>query len=150
MNQVRNSWLTHGSASTFMDAADWEKVKRKGVAAVRKWINQQLAGTSVTVVLIGKETANRKHVLYEIQRSVDLGKGMLGVYIHDVKNKEGEVELWGGANPFDKFELKRTSLFDYIVPPTLADSVKVYDWVSDNGYLNMPAWIEEAAIRAKR
>ena len=35
-----------------------------------------MKGTSVTVVLIGKETSDRKYVQYEIQRSYQEGKGI--------------------------------------------------------------------------
>jgi len=36
VGQVRNSWLLQkGEANTFMDAADWEAVKKRGEAAVK-------------------------------------------------------------------------------------------------------------------
>ncbi|MET0103262.1 MAG: TIR domain-containing protein [Sedimenticola sp.] len=54
--QVRNSWVVRskGEAQPFYDKADWETVKRTGI---EKWIDNQLSGTSVTVVLIGNETS---------------------------------------------------------------------------------------------
>jgi MTH538 TIR-like domain (DUF1863) len=56
---VRNSWVTKGEDGGFIDAAAWEEVKNKGDASVKKWIEEQLMGTSVTVVLIGSETSSR-------------------------------------------------------------------------------------------
>jgi hypothetical protein len=47
---VRNSWVTQGGqqAAGFVDAADFEKIKRQGDAAIKRWIDDQLKGTSVT------------------------------------------------------------------------------------------------------
>ena len=58
VSQVRNSWVTknNGTTAGFWDAANWESVKRGGDAAIKRWIEEQLDGTSVTVVLIGAET----------------------------------------------------------------------------------------------
>jgi len=48
VGQVRNSWLLQkGETNTFMDAADWEAVKKRGEPAVRAWIDRQLHGTGV-------------------------------------------------------------------------------------------------------
>ncbi|HET7175979.1 MAG TPA: TIR domain-containing protein [Gammaproteobacteria bacterium] len=150
VNQVRNSWLTHGTANSFIDAAAWETIRRKGAKSIKGWIDRQLEGTSVTVVLIGQETSDREYVLYEIERSYDLGKGLLGIYIHQLKNEDGDSDFWAGANPFTKIELKPTWWFEELFPPTLADSIHTYDWVDDDGYENMPAWIENAACNARR
>ena len=58
-SQVRNSWVTQPNreSSGFWDAASWEEVKKKGDLEVKKWIRDQMKGTSVTVVLIGTETS---------------------------------------------------------------------------------------------
>ena len=54
---ARNSWVTQGKeAAGFIDAADFEKLERQGDTAIQNWIDSQLKGTSVTVVLVGKET----------------------------------------------------------------------------------------------
>src|ERR1017187_8146827 len=66
--QVRNSWVTKDRESAgFWDAAAWEEVKKKGNPAIEKWIDDQLKGTSVTVVLIGAQTSTREYVGYEIK-----------------------------------------------------------------------------------
>jgi hypothetical protein len=69
VGQVRNSWLTRGETTTFLDSADWEKVKRGGDRAIKNWIDGQLKGTSVTVLLIGADTAGREYVNHEITES---------------------------------------------------------------------------------
>ena len=69
-NKVRNSWVTQEDreAAGFIDAAEWEEVKEDGDDAIRKWINDHMNNTSVTTVLIGEETYDRKWVNYEIEK----------------------------------------------------------------------------------
>ena len=79
---VRNSWVTQGKvAAGFIDEADFEKVKRQGDHAIKRWIDEQLQGTSVTVVLVGQHTCSSRWVRYEIQQSVKRGNGLLGIDI---------------------------------------------------------------------
>jgi MTH538 TIR-like domain (DUF1863) len=71
VGNVRSSHVITGlEKSPFLDAAAWEQIKRKGDQAIQNWIEQQLNGTSVTVVLIGAETGKRRWVKYEIKRSI--------------------------------------------------------------------------------
>ena len=44
------------------------------------------------MVLIGAETANRRYVSYEIERSVARGNGLLGVRINNIKGRDGRVD----------------------------------------------------------
>lgn len=50
VNQVRHTWVTKGDIEEagYIDAADFEKVERQGEEAVKRWIDNQLKGTSVT------------------------------------------------------------------------------------------------------
>jgi hypothetical protein len=140
VSQIRNSWVTQDRETAgFWDAADWEKVKRAGDGAIKRWIDRQLDGTSVTVVLIGSETAERTYVRYEIARSHERGNGLLGVRIHRLKNSRGLTSS-AGRNPFDDFYVQRNGSRTY-----LSETYPVYDWVSDDGYPNFADWIEEAA-----
>ncbi|MEW5979775.1 MAG: TIR domain-containing protein [Acidobacteriota bacterium] len=143
--QVRNSWVTKDRESAgFWDSAAWEEVKKKGSAAIETWIDDQLKGTSVTVVLIGAETASRYYVGYEIKQSHIRGNGMLGIYIHNLKDVNGRIDS-RGTNPFDNWHVEkdgRKVLFSSIYP--------TYDWVHDNGYSKLSDWIEAAAKKAGR
>ena len=87
--QVRNSWVTKPDreAAGFWDAAAWEEVKKKDEEAIKRWIDKQLEGTSVTVVLIGAETSERKYVQYEINQSWDKGNGLIRTYVHNFKEQ---------------------------------------------------------------
>ena len=131
-SQVRNSWVTQGNTTAgFWDDANWEAVKKKGEQAIKSWINEQMKGTSVTVVLIGAKTYNRKYVIYEIENSYKLNKGILGIQIHNIKDQNRQTDSQG-VNPLDILG---------------SHSYKTYDWVLDNGYHNIGRWIEEATIR---
>ena len=131
--QVRNSQLfpVKGALGRFNDAVDWEQVKRQGDTAIRSWIMGQLSGTSVTVVLIGTLTSNRDWVDYEIQQSTlkNPPNGLLGVYIHNIRNEHKHTSLQG--------QIPRRL-------KTHNRTVYVFDWVSENGRANLGNWIEQA------
>jgi hypothetical protein len=142
VNQVRNCWVTKDDtqAAGYIDAAEFEKVKKQGGdAAVRKWIDKQLEGTSVTVVCIGSETCNREMVRYEIEQSLARGNGIIGVYIHNLKDQDGNTCPKGDLD-FGKVDGEHE----------FSDLFPVYDWVEDNGYDNIGDWVEAAAIVAGR
>jgi hypothetical protein len=97
-NVVRNSGVVEGSAAAgFYDASLWEEAEKKGDDAVKKLIDNGLIGTSVTVVLIGAETAHRKFVDYEISRSIARGNGLLGIRISGIKDQKGNTDIQGPA-----------------------------------------------------
>ena len=96
VNVVRNSAVVEGAAVVgFSDASLWEEAKKKGDSEIKKLIDKALNGTSVTVVLIGAATANRKYVGYEIEKSIERGNGLLGVRIHQIKDKDGRTDPSG-------------------------------------------------------
>jgi len=95
-NVVRNSGAVIGEAAAgFRDASLWEEAKKKGDSAIKALIDEGLKGTTVTVVLIGAETANRKYVDYEIEKSIERGNGLLGLRIHNIKDQNGRTDLPG-------------------------------------------------------
>lgn len=142
--QIRNSWVTHDDkkAAGFVDAAAFEQVKKEGSSAVKRWIRDQLEGTSVTVVLIGSETSSREYIQYELEKSWEKGNGILGIYIHNQKDINGNT-CNKGNNFFGPIF---SSLYDS--KKYFYERFKTYDWVMDNGYQNLGKWIEEAAKAA--
>jgi hypothetical protein len=135
--QVRNSNVVSSEDRYgFIDAADWESIKKQGNAAIKRWIDDQLKNTSVTVVLIGTETADREWVQHEILRSWNRGNGIVGVRIHNIKDQNQETDT-AGANPLDQFKLPDGTL--------LSSVCKTYDWVLDDGRKNLGKWADEAA-----
>lgn len=115
-------------------------MKAKGEAAVHKWIDDQIEGTTVTVVLIGSETSERDYVHYEITESWTEGNGLLGVYIHNIKDSPGKTAT-KGKNPFLTHSFTRGGK---------TVTIPVYDWQNDDGRENLGDWIEAAAKAAGR
>ena len=97
---VRNHATTKAGEEVagYVDKADWESIQRQGDAAIRKWIDDQLSGTSVTVVLVGAETAGRRWVKYELEKSYSRGNGLLAVTLHNIKDFEGRTGAAGATN----------------------------------------------------
>lgn len=127
---VRNSWVTQGKeAASFVDAAEFEEVKKGGDAAIKRWIRDQLNGTSVTVVLVGSHTCSSEYVEYEIEQSEKKGNGLLGIDISKIPDFHGKT-----SRRCDK----------------IPQGYPFYLWNKDDGYNNMGDWIEEAAVAAGR
>ena len=144
--QVRNCWITEPDRETsgFVDADSWEKLNWKGDEAVQKWIDRELERSSVTVVLISYKTGNSELVNYEIKQSRLLGKGLLGIYIHNLKDQDGKTDL-KGENPLDNFCTEKKGEIKY-----LSQIYPTYDWVDDDGCNNIADWIEEASKKVGR
>lgn len=145
--QVRNSNVIKSNSITtsdFIDATRWEEVKKDGDEAIKRWIETQLNGTSVTVVLIGAKTSEREWVIYEINESLKKGNGLLGVYIHKCPVFDRSIDT-KGTNPFDNIYFDRNGTKQY-----LSETYKTYDWIDDNGRENLGNWIENAAKNAGR
>jgi len=101
VNVVRNSWLLNHSTDTFIDGSIWEKEKSKGPTVIKNLIEIGLKKTSVTTILIGDETAERRWVKYEIVKSFEKGNGILGIHINRIRGKE-QVISSRGLNPLDR------------------------------------------------
>lgn len=145
IQQVRQSWVVRpgDEAQPFYDAAAFEEAKRRA-GGIEKWIEEQLKGTSVTVVLYGAKTYDREWVRHEIKRSYELGKGILAIDIHSIRDPQSGVDVQG-TNPLGYWSIERGGRKVYFT-----ELYNSYDWVRDDGYHNMPAWIEAAAAAAKR
>jgi len=125
---VRNSTVIGGILkSGFIDKAEFEKVERAGDAAIKSWIDNQLSGTSVTVVLIGANTDKSKWVRYEIAQSIARGNGLLTIDISKISDMHSNT----------------TSCCALRAP-----GYKHYQWNNDSGRENLGAWVEAAAKAA--
>jgi hypothetical protein len=95
-NQVRNSNVVAGTdLAGFFDHSEYEEAKKKGDEQIKRMILAKLSNTTVTVVLIGAETANRPYVKYEIEQSIARKNGLLGIYIDQLKDQAGQTSLRG-------------------------------------------------------
>lgn len=127
MNVRNSNVITSNTKMGFIDKADFEKVERQGDAAIKRWIDAQLDGTSVTVVLVGENTDKSRWVRYEIDASIARGNGLLTINISKIADGQGNTTTWCG-----------------LTVPKYSN----YRWISDNGRENMGAWIEAAAKAA--
>jgi len=144
-NHVRNSWVTQDGRESagYIDSGDWEELKRQGDAAIKRWIRNQMQNASVTVVLIGAETANRDWVQFEIEESLREDMGIVGVRVHRLKDNSGNTDI-RGEDPLDEL---------YVVDGDLlrpSKAFNTYDWKLNDGYENFGGWVEEAAKKVGR
>ena len=127
---VRNIGVVEGNSPASDN--DWETIKRGGDAAIKRWIANQMTRRTCTVVLVGTHTANRKWINYEIVKSWDDGMGVVGIYIHGLKNADGRVST-KGANPFDSIKYgntgKKLSSIVKCYNPSGSNSKERYDWI---------------------
>jgi len=99
-NQVRNCNVVAGAdVAGFFDHSEYEEAKKKGREGIERMILKNLKNTSVTVVLIGTETASRPWVKYEIKESVVRKNGLLGIYIHHLKDQDSNTSFFRGTKP---------------------------------------------------
>ena len=138
VSQIRNIGALEDNKP--VSANDWEEVKRKGDDNIKRWIDDNMKYRSCVIVLVGEETANRKWVRYEIEKAWKDGKGLLGIYIHNLKDPNtGKCSQ--GKNPFSSFTLKQSR-------KPLSDVVKCYNPNSIDAYgdikNHLEEWVEEA------
>ncbi len=140
-SQVRNIGALESDAPCSDN--DWEAVKKRGDKAIEKWIADQLSGKSCAVVLVGGKTAERPWVIHEIQEAWNAKKGVVGIRIHNLKDRSGYTGT-SGANPFDKLTLKngtvKLSSVVKLYNPSGASSADAYKSIKDN----IADWVEEA------
>ncbi|WMW26118.1 TIR domain-containing protein [Methanolobus sediminis] len=135
VQQIRNIGAIEGN--TPAQPNDWEQIQNNS-NAIKKWIDDNMNNRSCVVVLVGEETANRNWVNYEIQKAWNEGRGLLGIYIHNI-NCPRNGKCRKGQNPFDKYTINGRRL---------SSIVKCYDPHPMNAYgdikINMGNLIEEA------
>ncbi|PEW86127.1 hypothetical protein CN446_29970 [Bacillus cereus] len=174
VNVVRNHWVTKlkQSDAGFFDASLWEDAKKTSDLAIKRLINDGLNNTSVTCVLIGSQTFNRRWVSYEIMKSMAKGNKILGIHINGYKDKYEKIKS-KGPNPFYYLgyqyseDGKQLHLYDWVggkwveyadlapyklkeIAPErlrgkifrLSSDYPVYDWIEDDGYNNFASWVK--------
>lgn len=115
-----------------MNSNEWEEVKRKGSNSIKNWINNSMRNTSCTVVLIGTNTYKREWVKYEIKHSIEIGKPIFGIRIHNILNLKGEKSA-AGLDPFKELGYTNIDTYD----TTYYDA---YGYIKDN----FNKWVEKA------
>lgn len=139
--QVRNMGMIEGNRPC--SDHDWEGITKGGDNRIKQWIADQMYGKSCVIVLIGANTAGRKWINHEIIKGWDDGKGVVGIYIHNLLNSN-QTQSIKGANPFASIGYGNTGkMLSSIVKaydPPFSTSRYVYDHIKES----IEAWVEEA------
>lgn len=140
-SQVRKIGAIEGNSPASDN--DWETITGRGDDAIKSWIKGQMEGRSCAVVLIGAGTANRKWINYEIVQAWNNNKGVVGVYVHKLKDSS-QAQASKGNNPFDYINYGDTGkMFSSVVKaynPPYTVSTEAYAYIA----ANLDGWIEEA------
>lgn len=104
----------------FYDASLWETARTQGHAAVQRLIDSGLNNTGVTCFLLGAKTSTRPWCKYELKKSIDDRKGILGIFL---PNQTAHGPVW-------------LSKLGY----------PIYTW----DHTKFSGWVEQAARKAGR
>ena len=137
VQQIRNIGAIEGNEP--VSPNNWEEIRRTGKSAVEKWIDDNMRHKSCVVVLVGSETANRKWVDYEIRKAWNEGKGLFGIYIHNLKDPRTGI-CRKGANPFDNVPLENGQRLSSLVPCYDPNSWDAYNDIAKN----LENWVDYA------
>jgi hypothetical protein len=138
-SQIRNMGKLEGNG--IASTNKWEEVTKGGNTAIEKWIDDNMSGKSCVIVFVGENTAGRKWIKYEIKKAWEEGRGIFGIYVHNLKDSDGN-QANKGSNPFDDFKIGDTAMSSIVKcynPPYTA-STSVYDYIKNN----IEDWIEKA------
>ena len=136
VQQIRNMGVLEGNKP--VSANDWEQIKRTGKTAIEKWIDDNMKYRTCVIVLIGTDTASREWVQYEIKKAWADKKGLLGIYIHNIRDPRSGV-CNKGNNPLAQFKLGDRNFAD-IVPCYDPNPMDAYNDIRNN----IDSWIEKA------
>lgn len=138
--RVRDLCLTYPEidARGFWEIDAWIDASNQGESAINAWIDKELKGTTVTVVLIGFETYDIDYVDHAIIQSCQQGNAFLGIKIHKLEDLGGSHDLIG-KNPLHKYRIgnEKNSVLSSIFHEQI--------WHEDDGEKNLSNWIKEAA-----
>jgi len=141
VSQVKQMGVIEGQP--ILSSNEWEEVEKGGDKAIEDWIVKEMKGKSCVVVLIGSSTAGRRWVNYEITKAWNDEKGVVGVYIHNLKNLAG-LQSSKGDNPFTGITIKgsgkKLSSIVKAYDPPYTISTNVYDHIKTN----LESWVKEA------
>ncbi|MFY1688027.1 TIR domain-containing protein [Plantactinospora sp. WMMB782] len=124
-----------------LNAQDWETVRRKGDKGIEEWIHEKMKYKKAVIVLIGKETAGRPWVKYEIEKAWTDRRPLLGIRIHGISSM-GAVDR-AGPSPFNS--AAGIPIFD----PTQTDVYGKIDSSATYNHLkrNLESWSDQGIVR---
>lgn len=102
-DRLNDIWRTHMFAQIvgglirprlMIPSDDWSNIE-----GAKTEIRHFLENTAVTVVLIGSKTAGQPWIHYELVESIARGNSLLGIYIHNMEDHNGNASCCG-PKPF--------------------------------------------------
>lgn len=144
VQQIRNIGAIEGNEP--VNKNDWEAA-RKTPGGIERWIDANMKYKSYVVVLIGSETFQRPWVRHEIAKGWDEGKGILGIYIHNLRDPRNANSpphfgrCLQGQNPFAQIKLKNGATLAQYAPCFNPDPSDAYGDIAKN----LLSWISQAA-----
>ena len=140
VQQIRNIGAIDGNPPASPN--QWEQIKRNGETAVKNWIDENMKYKRCAIVLIGTDTANRPWVRYEIEKAWNEGKGLFGIYIHNLRcPRTGTCRK--GANPFETFTFDNGAKLSSVVNCYDPNAMYAYNDIASN----IEGWIDAAIIQ---
>ncbi len=146
VQQIRNIGVIEGNEP--VSTNDWEQARRTP-GGIERWIDTNMKYKSCVVVLIGSETYLRPWVRYEIAKGWDDGKGVVGIYIHNLRDPRtpNMPPYYGrsaqGSNPFAQVTLQNGATLAHYVPCFDPNPADAYGDIAKN----LLSWIGCAARR---
>jgi hypothetical protein len=142
--QVSRVWTeAGGEALGCWEKTVWDAAQlRRG--QLHQLIDAAIARATATVVLVTQHTAEKKYVQYAVQQSHQLGKKLLGIYVHRIPDEHGKQAPIGHTR-FGEVGVDQQghSLFFWQFYPA-------YRWVIDDGPTNFPRWVSRTADGSAR
>ena len=142
VQQIRNMGVVEGDEP--VSPNDWEQIKRRGDTAIERWIDEAMRYRRCVIVLVGSATAGRRWINYEIKRAYDSGKGLFGIYIHNL-NCPRTGRCAQGANPFDGFTINNGQQRLSTVIPCYDPGYNAYAGISGS----LVTWVTDAITAAQ-
>ena len=113
--QIDDLRLMRGTAPAgFDDVSRLQEARNAGKEAVRELIGDALSGTSATIVLIGEKTADLDYVEYAIEQSIGRKNGIVGFFVHDMPDENGNTSAKGGV-PYEVQAAEKLEAHHYAV-----------------------------------
>ena len=115
-------------------------------------------GCSVTCVLIGVDTHRSKWVNFEISELIANRMGLVGIYIHKLKDQQGDTLdlIFDPHNPLGDHEIPPHDFWTRLFPDSASDRYETHTWNPPDSFWggttgeDLGAWVEEAVRRAGR
>lgn len=106
-----------------------EDEKEKDDEIVKNWVDEKIKGTRITILLISKETLNRKYVSYELEKSLSQRNSIIPILIDSEEN----------AFDDEKIDL----IIQKLDTELLGMKLKLRKWYQENGKENILRWLNE-------